>query len=601
MAYTKKVIPIKYTARDFDSIKSELVQYAKRFYPDTFKDFGEASFGALMLDWTAYIGDILSFYVDYSANESHLKTSIEFNNILKHGYKLGYKYNPFHSSYGTVSLYCLVPSDSSALSPNLAYAPIVKKGSVFAAGGKLFTLMEDVNMANPSFSIRVAKTNATTGIPTHYAIKGYGSVVSGITKFQQTTVGDFRRFLKIYINNSNVAEIISIFDNEGNEYYEVDYLSQNIIYKSIPNLSEDAALAPNILVPYSVPRRFVVENSDIKTTIIFGAASSVSIENDDFLADPSNLMLDIYGKQYVKDAYFDPKKLINSDKFGIAPANTTLNIVYRINTSENVNAAAGSIDTVTSLKADFKETNTLNKIVMNEVINSFVVENDDPIVGTVSIPDSEELKIRILDNFATQGRAVTEKDYESILYNMPSRFGAIKRVRAVKDIDSFKKNINLYLVSEDVNGALTVPTINIKKNVKTWLDNSKSVADTVDLMDAKILNLKINFSIVGSPDKSKSETLNSALVALRNYYSRKPEIGEPFLVNNILSVLKKVDGVLDVKDITITSATGNNYARTPLQVNTSTSMITYNPIINIPLNVIWEVKYPSIDISGVIV
>jgi phage-related baseplate assembly protein len=425
--------------------------------------------------------------------------------------------------------------------------------------------------------------------------------VSGITKFQQTTVGDFRRFLKIYINNSNVAEIISIFDNEGNEYYEVDYLSQNIIYKSIPNLSEDAALAPNILVPYSVPRRFVVENSDIKTTIIFGAASSVSIENDDFLADPSNLMLDIYGKQYVKDAYFDPKKLINSDKFGIAPANTTLNIVYRINTSENVNAAAGSIDTVTSLKADFKETNTLNKIVMNEVINSFVVENDDPIVGTVSIPDSEELKIRILDNFATQGRAVTEKDYESILYNMPSRFGAIKRVRAVKDIDSFKKNINLYLVSEDVNGALTVPTINIKKNVKTWLDNSKSVADTVDLMDAKILNLKINFSIVGSPDKSKSETLNSALVALRNYYSRKPEIGEPFLVNNILSVLKKVDGVLDVKDITITSATGNNYARTPLQVNTSTSMITYNPIINIPLNVIWEVKYPSIDISGVIV
>lgn len=601
MSITKKIVPIRYTARDFNSIKLELTEYAKKYYPDTFKDFGEASFGALMLDWSAYIGDILSFYVDYGANEAHLKTSIEYNNILKHGYKLGYKHNPFQSSYGTVSIYCLVPSDTGGLSPNMDYAPIIKKGTVFAAGSKLFTLLENVDMNNASFSIRVAKTNSVTGVPTHYAIKGYGSVVSGLNKFQQTAISDFKRFQKIDINSTNVAEIVSVFDSEGNEYYEVDYLSQNIIYKSVLNKSEDAKMAPNILIPYSVPRRFIVENYDRKTTLVFGAASSVAIENDDFLPDPSNTMMEIYGKNYIKDPSFDPKKLVNSDKFGIGPSNTTLSIVYRLNTTENVNASAGSVDSIINLKADFKQANLLNSSLKNEVLNSFVVENEDPIVGSITIPDTEELKIRIIDNYATQGRAVTEKDYESMIYSMPAKFGAVKRIKAVKDIDSFKKNINLYVISEDQSGYLTAPSVNIKKNIKTWIEKSKSVSDTVDIIDAKIVNLKLNFTVIGTPDKSKSESLEACLVALRNYFKRKPEIGEPFLVNNILSVLKKVDGILDVRDVSISTANGLEYSRTPLQINTNMSMIGYNPIISMPLNVVWEIKYPTSDISGVIV
>ena len=43
MARGKK-IPIKYTSRDFDSIKNDLIEFAKRYYPDTYKDFSQASF-----------------------------------------------------------------------------------------------------------------------------------------------------------------------------------------------------------------------------------------------------------------------------------------------------------------------------------------------------------------------------------------------------------------------------------------------------------------------------------------------------------------------------------------------------------------------------
>ena len=85
MAKNKNTKPIRYTSREFESIKSDLLDHIKRYYPDTFRDFSDASFGSLMVDSVSYIGDILSFYLDYQANESFLQTAIEYNNILKLG------------------------------------------------------------------------------------------------------------------------------------------------------------------------------------------------------------------------------------------------------------------------------------------------------------------------------------------------------------------------------------------------------------------------------------------------------------------------------------------------------------------------------------
>ena len=78
----KRAVSIKYTSREFDSIKSDLVDYIKRYYPNSYRDFSEASFGSLMIDTVSYIGDILSFYIDYQANETFLDTATEYNNII---------------------------------------------------------------------------------------------------------------------------------------------------------------------------------------------------------------------------------------------------------------------------------------------------------------------------------------------------------------------------------------------------------------------------------------------------------------------------------------------------------------------------------------
>jgi len=111
---SNKIIPIKYTSRDFTSIKNDLTEYAKRYYPDSFKDFNEASFGALMLDTVAYVGDILSFYLDYQINESFIDTAVEYNNIIRLARQQGYKIPGDPSSFGEVSLFVIVLSPETA-------------------------------------------------------------------------------------------------------------------------------------------------------------------------------------------------------------------------------------------------------------------------------------------------------------------------------------------------------------------------------------------------------------------------------------------------------------------------------------------------------
>ena len=214
--------PIKYTSRDFDSIKNDLVEHAKRYYPDTFKDFNEASFGALMLDTVAYVGDILSFYLDYQTSESFLDSAMEYNNVIRLARQMGYKFKSNPSSFGTVAIYCIVPASSTGLGPDTSYLPLLKKGTELSStSGNVFMLDDEVRFDDPSNEIVVARTDTTTGLPTHYAIRSYGRVVSGLFSVQKISVGSFERFRRVKLDSANVSEIISVRDSEVNEYFEV--------------------------------------------------------------------------------------------------------------------------------------------------------------------------------------------------------------------------------------------------------------------------------------------------------------------------------------------------------------------------------------------
>ena len=555
----KKNLPIKYTSRDFASIKQDLVDYAKRYYPDSYRDFSEAGFGSLMMDTVAYVGDILSFYLDYQANESLLSSAVEYDNVIRLARQLGYEFQPNPTSYGIVSLYILVPANAASNAPDTTYMPILRKGSSFSAqNGGVFMLAEDVNFAKSNNEIVVARVNPTTGVPTYYAVKALGTVISGEIVQNSFVIGAHTRFMSLDIPGSNIAEVVSVFDTEGHEYFEVDYLSQDVIYREIPNRTVDIDSVRSILKPVAVPRRFVSKNTTSGMTIQFGYGSENERKNDS-VVDPATVVLQQHARDYVTDKTFDPTNLNRTDKFGIVPSNTTLFVTSRQNGAANTNVAVGGLSTVANPVIVFNDVTTLSNTKVRDVIASLEVNNDNMIVGDISYPTSAEIKTRALDYFATQNRIVTENDYISYVYAMPEKFGGIKRAAIIKDTDSFKRNLNLYVLSEGLDGTLVATNSSIKQNLKTWLVKNKMIHDTVDILDGNIVNVGVDFQVVIDKTANKFDILDTATTKLVNLFKILPDIGESLGLSSIYSTLNNIAGVVDTVDVTIVNKVGGLY------------------------------------------
>ncbi|MEO5367129.1 MAG: hypothetical protein H7831_12440 [Magnetococcus sp. WYHC-3] len=591
-----KKVPIRYSTREYSTIKRDLVEYAKRYYPDTFKDFNEAGFGPQMLDTVAYVGDILSFYLDYSVNESFLDSSIEYNNVIRHGKSLGYKFAANPSSFGVGVFYLIVPAKTLGLGPNTAYVPKLMKGSEFSStSGNSFILNEDVDFLKSTNDIVVAQVNTTTGIPTSYAIKASGQIISGELFRQTMNIGSFVKFLRLELDGYNITEVVSVFDSEGHQYFEVDFLSQDVIYVPVSNHGSDKDVVTNIMKPVSVPRRFVVEREGNSTFLQFGYGSSEEIKFSS-VVDPSTVVLQQHGKSYSTDVSFDPTKLISTDKFGVAPANTVLTIVTRNNSTANVNAAAGTITIVNSPIFEFIDVTTLDNNVVAGIKNSLEVTNEEPVVGDVTLPSSEELKRRIYDVYASQNRAVTKSDYVATCYQMPAQFGCIKRAAVVQDNDSFKRNLNLYVLAENQDGTLTVATSTLKSNLKTWLNRNRMINDTVDILDAVIINLGIVFEAVVDDEKNRYTALSEGTNILIEMFTVQKDIGENFSITDVYSALKMVPSILDVTSVKIVNKYGGSYSDSGFNVDMNTS--ADGRMVYCPENYIFEIKFPQNDIKG---
>jgi hypothetical protein len=178
--------------------------------------------------------------LDYQANESFLDTAIEFNNVRKHARALGYKYAGAPSTFGTLSLFCLIPANSDGTAPDFDYMPILQKGATFtSSSGANYILTEDVNFGDLSNEIVAARFDDSTGATTFFAVKAYGQISSG--QFSRATVdltdSSFERFRRVRVGGDNVVEIISVVDSDGNKYYEVDNLSQEVVFEETTNTS----------------------------------------------------------------------------------------------------------------------------------------------------------------------------------------------------------------------------------------------------------------------------------------------------------------------------------------------------------------------------
>ncbi len=596
----KKLVPIKYTSRDFNSIRNDLIEYAKRYYPDTFRDFSENSFGSLMIENLSYIGDILSFYLDYQVNESFLDTATEYNNVIRHGREMGYKFSGASSAFGECDFYVEVPANTVGLGPNTDAIPLLKAGAVVSSvDGVTFVLSEDVDFNHNSALTVVGKQNSSTGLPTTYIIKMSGRVVSGQFGTEEVVVGRFERFKKIRMTTPDVTEIISVFDRQGHEYYEVDNLSQDVVYRNVLNRQRGTAAnePAAILKPFAVPRRFVVDRSRRNTVLQFGYGSDSEI-NKSAVVDPSSVAVKLHGKEYTTDKAFDPSKLLDSDKFGVSPSNTTLVVRYRRNTTQASNAVPGTVTRISNAELQFKDPSVLTGKTQQGVLTSLEVNNTEAFTGNVSNPSITQLKETIIGVFASQNRAVTEQDYQALIYAMPPQFGAVKGCAISRDSDSFRRNLNLFVISEDNDGNLTATNNTIKENLKVWLGRNKMINDSIDMLDAKVVNIQIAFDAVSAVGTDKYQVQVNAVQRLKNLFSTKLDIGQPFDISQVYNTLNKTRGIVDVTDVRITNKFGGEYSNIGYNIRENTT--PDGRFVDVPRNVILEVKFVDTDIRGTI-
>ena len=470
----------------------------------------------------------------------------------------------------------------------------MKRGSRFSSkNGLNFILTSNIDFSNPANPIVVGRVDDSTGAPTHYAIKAYGNVVSGKFSSRRLKVGNFQRFNRVKISSRQLAEVISVFDLKGNQYYEVDYLSQDMVYEEIPNDNYKSDNVPSVIKPLLVSRKFIIVRNDQGTFLQFGSGDS---SESAVVADPQRVALNLFGKSYVTDTTFDPTRLSRDTSYGIVPANTTLTVNYRLDNKFNSNVATGVLNGVQDAVLEFKDREQLTVSKMADIQSSIEVLNETPLVGVNSAGSVNELKAKIMDTFPTQNRAVTQADYENVALRMPGKFGSVKRVSVQKDPDSLKRNLNMYVISENHFGKLTATNSTIKQNLKTWLNNYRMINDTIDILDPYIVNVGIEFVIKVLPTADRNLAITQSITRLKRKFARNYFIGEHIQISDIYSELKRARDVLDVIKVKIISKSGGQYSYVNFSINENLS--PEGDYLMCPKNAIFEIKFPSVDIKG---
>jgi hypothetical protein len=288
---------------------------------------------------------------------------------------------------------------------------------------------------------------------------------------------------------------------------------------------------------------------------------------------------------------------LGTDKLGVSPTGVILKAIYRVNDSSNVNVGARKLDKVNNATLTFNDPDVLNSSIKSIVVGSLEVTNEDPIVGQVVDQNAEEIKIFAKNTYAAQNRAVTKQDFEAIAYNMPTKFGQIKRVNVINDPMSTNRKLAMYVLGSDNDGNLVRSNDRVKQNLKTWLSRYKGINDHIEIFDGKVVNFGIDFEIAVDRRFSNDSILNESINNLKKFYNNKLYMGEPVYITDIYNVLAKTKGVIDIKKVDVFNKYGGSYSTTPLDFEKIRSKDgTY---YKTPKNVVMELKFPERDIKGI--
>ena len=647
---TKKnmVKQVNYLNKDFSDFRDNLIEFAKVYFPKTYNDFNEASPGMMFIEMAAYVGDVLSYYIDSSFRESLLAYAEEKRNVYNIAQSFGYK--PKVTSPASVVLDTFQTIPALNEKPDNRYALTVKAGTQVTSRstGVTFRTLEDVNFKfSSSYDPReLTIFESEDNVPTKYLLKKKVKAESGNIISEQYTFGSAEKYTQVKLSNSDVIEIISVTDSDGNKWYEVDSLARDTIFDDMENNSTNdptsvinSDTSPYILKLKKTARRFTTyinENDEI--VLRFGAGISDNAD-EELIPNPDSVGSKLPGSPTYLTTAFDPSNFLKTKTFGLAPSNTTLTIKYAYGGGIDDNVNANDIIDSSNLTFDIQD-NLLSTSLVTDAKNSVSFTNPKPASGGSSGESIREVKENALAYFQAQSRAVTKDDYIIRAYSLPAKYGTIAKVHLVQDdqlnqsadlmnqdteikAEDVGKSIkqvsaripnplamNMYTLGYDSNKKLSPLNQTVKQNLKTYLSQFRLATDAVNIKDAYIINIAVNFSILTSNGFNKNDVLLRCVSKVKDFFNiDKWQIGQPIVISDIAYELSLVDGVASV-----VKPKQNNLLDLPIVIENKYSAADgysghfyggskINGIVDGILYPaldpsIFEVKFPNSDIKG---
>ncbi len=612
---------VKYLNKDFGQFRQNLINFSRQYFPNTYNDFNESSPGMMFIEMASYVGDVLSYYSDQTFRESLLNNAQESANILQLSQLFGYQAKMNTPATTMLDVFQLVPSigTGDSTEPDFRYClSLTNNIQVQTKEGINFTTTQAVDFSvdtpNDQREVTVYSVDSIGNIE-WYLLKKQVPAKSGEIKTVDFDFGDPKAYDKITLKETNVIDILDINSDTGDEWHQVDYLAQDTIFQSIPNvpfndkaMSDDRSSVPYILKLKRTPRRFVTRvRDDSKMDIQFGAGVS-SDSDEEVIPNPKNVGMGLEYLTRTTVTSVDPTNFLRTSTYGLAPNNEKLTVRYTVGGGVNENVPANTLTVVPNL---YFNSFNVGQVDLTFVKSTVAMNNPEPAKGGKAKQDIEVVRQNAIANFASQNRMMTREDYIARCYMMPARFGSISKAYIIADMqqDSEDKTyprdtisnpmaLNLYTLAYNDDKQLVPLNNALKQNLKTYLDQFRMLTDAINIKTAHIVNVGINFEIIPMPNINSQEVVLRCIEKLKNiFHVDRMQINGPVNISNIITEIDQIKGVQSVGNFELTNLYDMDlgYAGNVYDLEKATK----NNIIYPSLDpCIFEIRFPDLDIKG---
>jgi hypothetical protein len=605
---------IKYINRDFSSFRQRLIEFSRTYFPLTYNDFTPASPGMMFIEQASYVGDVLSFYLDNQFQETFTQYAQQTNNVFELAYMFGYKPKLSTAAQAIVDVYQQVPSKLvlGEYVPDYDYALTIGENTVVSSlNGGNFLIQDkiDFSVSSSQDPTEVTIYQISGNNPQYYLLKKSRKAISATINVQTFNFTDPIPFDTIQLTANDFLKILDVTDSDGNVWYEVDNLGQEMVFDTIkntnvndPNVNGDT---PYLLRLKKVSRRFTTRAiSGTTIDLQFGVGDPLNV-TEEITPNADNVGIGLPFEQDKLTTAYSPTNFLFTGTYGIAPSNTTLTVRYLTGGGVLSNVASNTLTTINTSQTKFNNVN-LDPTLANYVFNSLASNNIEAASGGKGGDNIEEIRQNTLALIASQKRSVTADDYLVRALSMPSDYGAISKalIEQPKLTDnqvSTIETLNLYVLSLNTQGQLDYATETLKNNLRTYMSQYRMIGDNIEIRDAFIINIGVDFEIIVLPEYNNNEVLLACITALQTYFNiNNWQINQPILLRDLYILLDRIKGVQSVKNISISNKAGINSGYSQYAYDIAGA--TQNQVIYPSLDPsIFEVRYPNTDIKGKVV